>query len=231
MAPSRPHQPHAQRKPGADRRREIADAALRVIAEHGLGRFTALAVAEQVGLTDAALFRHFASMDAIVLGAIDRVEDLLFEGFPPDGADPLERLGAFFRRRVTVIRGNPGIARLFASEELSHAASPEGVRRLLEFRTRSMDFVRACVADAARAGRLAPGLGAEEGALLVVGALLALSHSAAAPRGSSEDLPERVWRALEVLLRGPKARLPSAVRRPPRASGRPNVLRARGDVT
>ena len=99
-----------------------------MIAEHGLGRFTALAVAEQVGLTDAALFRHFASMDAIVLGAIDRVEELLFEGFPPEGADPLDRLGGFFRRRAAVIRMNPGIARLFASEELSHAASAEGVR-------------------------------------------------------------------------------------------------------
>ena len=227
MPPSRPHQPHAQRKPGADRRREIADAALRVIAEHGLGRFTALAVAEAVGLTDAALFRHFASMDAIVLGAIDRVEEHLFEGFPPEGADPLERLGTFFRRRAAVIRTNPGIARLFASEELSHAAPAEGVRRLAAFRARSMGFVRACVAEAEGAGRLAPGLGAEEGALLVVGALLALSHTAAAPPGGAADLPERVWRALEALLRGPRARLPSAVRRPPRAPGRPNAASTR----
>lgn len=226
MAPSRPRQPHAQRKSGADRRREIADAALRVIAEHGLGRFTALAVAEQVGLTDAALFRHFASMEAIVLGAIDRVEELLFEGFPPEGADPLDRLGVFFRRRAGVIRANPGIARLFASEELSHAASPEGVRRLGAFRARSMGFVRDCVTEAAREGRLAPGLGAEESTLLVVGALLALSHSAA-PGGGAEDLPERAWRALETLLRGPTARQPSAVRRPPRASGRPNAASTR----
>ncbi len=227
MAPSRPHQPHAQRKPGADRRREIADAALRVIAEHGLGRFTALAVALEVGLTDAALFRHFASMDAIVLGAIDRVEELLFEDFPPDRADPLERLGAFFRRRAAVIRANPGIARLFASEELAHAAPAEGVRRLAAFRARSMGFVRACVAEAEGARRLAPGLGAEEGALLVVGGLLALSHSGAAPAGGADDLPERVWRALEAVLRGPRARLPSAVRRPPRASGRPNAASTR----
>lgn len=226
MPPSRPHQPHAQRKPGADRRREIADAALRVIAEHGLGRFTALAVAVEVGLTDAALFRHFASMDAIVLGAIDRVEELLFERFPPEAADPVERLGLFFRRRVAVIRANPGIARLFASEELAHAAPADGVRRLAAFRARSMEFVRACVADAARAGTLAPGLGAEEGSLLVVGALLALSHDAAPPSGAA-DLPERVWRALEAFLRGPLARLPSAVRRPPRASGRPNAASTR----
>ena len=56
-----------ERKPADDRRREIADAALRVIADHGLGRFTAVAMAREVGLTDAALFRHFPSKEAIVL--------------------------------------------------------------------------------------------------------------------------------------------------------------------
>lgn len=229
MGPSRPHQPHARRKPGADRRREIADAALRVIAEHGLGRFTAVAVAEAVGLTDAGLFRHFASMEAIFLGAVDRVEELLFEDFPPAGDDPLERLGAFFRRRVAVIRANPGIARLLASEELFHATSLDGVRRLASCRARSMDFVRACVADAARAGRLGPGLGAEEGALLVIGALLALAHSAARAPGGPDDLPERVWRGLERLLRGPPpARARSSVRREPTDDP---MSRTRGDVT
>ena len=123
MPPSRPHQPHAQRKPGADRRREIADAALRVIAEHGLGRFTALAVAEAVGLTDAALFRHFASMDAIVLGAIDRVEEHLFEGFPPEGADPLE-LGAIAQEIQGIAdelaaRRNPPVASSGDAREVS----------------------------------------------------------------------------------------------------------------
>ena len=108
-----------ERKPAGDRRREIADAALRVIADHGLGRFTAVAMAREVGLTDAALFRHFPSKEAIVLAAIDRVGELLFEGFPPQGGDPVERLGTFFRQRVAVIRAHPGIARIFATQQLS----------------------------------------------------------------------------------------------------------------
>src|SRR5512147_3249009 len=100
--------PRAPRKAAEDRRREIADAALRVISAEGLGHFTALAIAREVGLTDGALFRHFASKEAIVDAAIDRVEELLFEGFPPEGEDPVERLGAFFARRVAVIRAQPG---------------------------------------------------------------------------------------------------------------------------
>lgn len=215
------------RKPGADRRREIADAALHVIATQGLGRFTALAMAREVGLTDAALFRHFPSKEAIVDAAIDRVEELLFEDFPPRADDPVERLGAFFRRRVAVIREHPGVSSLVATEELAKAGSPEGVRRVAAFRRRSTELVRSCLAEAGRRRLLAPGLGAEEAGVVVLGALLALAHSRLVPgRQAISTLAPRVWSALESFLRGPKARSQSAGRRPPRGPGRPT---ARGE--
>jgi hypothetical protein len=103
-------------------------------------------------------------VSTIVDAAIDRVEELLFEGFPPRADDPIERLGTFFRRRVAVIREHPGISSLVASEELAKAGSPEGVERVAGFRRRSTDFVRSCLAAAEREGQLATGLEAEEAA-------------------------------------------------------------------
>jgi AcrR family transcriptional regulator len=209
------------RKPAQDRRREIADAALRVITTGGLGRFTSLAIAREVGVTDAALFRHFPSKDAIVDAAIDRVEELLFEGFPPRADDPIERLGSFFQRRVSVIREHPGITSLVATDELAKAGSPQGMERVAEFRRRSTGFVRSCLAEAERRGLLAPGVGAEEALIVVLGALLALAHSTYAPRfGPVSRIAPRVWSALESFLRGPKARSQSAGRRSPRRPGR-----------
>ncbi len=200
------------RKPADSRRREIAGAALKVIAEQGPARFTSLAIAREVGVSDAALFRHFATKEAIVLAVIDRVEEILFSGFPPAGADPIERLGQFFRRRIEVIRENPGVARLVGSEQLAQAAPPEGVARVAGFRRRSRSFVRGCLAEAYRKGLLGEGIGPEEAAVLVLGALLALAH---APTGapSPARLPERVWAALERLLRR-KGRHVAAPRRP-----------------
>lgn len=192
-----------ERKPADARRREIADAALRIIADRGLPGFTSLALAREVGVTDAALFRHFPTKEAIVLAAIERVEEVLFEGFPPGGEDPLARLGAFFRRRVEVIRDNPGIARLVGSEELARAAPPEGVARVLAMRQRSQAFVRACLAAADRDGALARGVRPDEAAVLVLGALLALAHAGHARAPGAGDLPERVWLALDRLLRAP----------------------------
>lgn len=189
------------RKPADSRRREIADAALKVISEQGLGRFTSLAIAREVGVSDAALFRHFASKEDIVLAVIDRMEEVLFAGFPPSDADPIDRLGQFFRRRIQVARENPGVARLVGSEQLAQAAPPEGVARVAEFRRRSRSFVRGCLAEAHARGLLAEGIGPEEASVLVLGALLALAHAAPDSRPPAQ-LPERVWAALERLLRG-----------------------------
>ena len=192
-----------ERKTADSRRREIADAALRVIAEQGLGRFTALAIAREVGVSDAALFRHFQTKDEIVLAAIDRLEEVLFAGFPPAGRDPLERLGNFFRQRVAVIAEYPGVARLVVSDALAQAAPPAGVARVAEFRRRSVRFIRSCLADAAREGLLAGGIEPAESEVLVIGAILALTQARGLTARSGQDgaLADRTWRALERLLR------------------------------
>jgi AcrR family transcriptional regulator len=205
------------RKPAEDRRREIADAALRVIASQGLGHFTALAIAGEVGLSDAALFRHFSSKEAIVDAAIDRIEELLFEGFPPEHEDPIERLGAFFQRRVAVSREHPGISSLVATDELARAGSARGARRVAAFRRRSTAFVRSCVEEAGRRGLLSSDLGADEAVIVVLGALLALAHSRMGPgRESVASVASRVWKFLESSLRGRTVRSRAAGDRPPR---------------
>ncbi len=197
------HAAARRRKPGDLRRREIADAALKIIAEQGLGRFTAMAIARETGLSDGALFRHFASKEDIVLAAIDRVEEILFEAFPPAEDDPVERLGAFFLRRVAVITENPGVARLVVSEDLARAAPPAGVERVAAFRRRSSSFVVECLKEAAARGLLAPGVRPAEARVVVFGSLMALAHAPAlAVDGvAPARLAASVWGTLEGWLR------------------------------
>lgn len=209
------------RKPAELRRREIADAALKVIAERGPGRFTSLAIAREVGVSDAALFRHFPSKDAIVLAAVERVEEILFAGFPPSDPDPIDRLGRFFRRRVEIVQEHPGVARLVGSDQLERAAPPEGVARVAEFRRRSRAFVRGCLAEAHERGMLAAGLLPDEAAVLVLGSLLALAHGGARP---TDRLRDRVWAALERALRGRRRRTCHPTRSPRRPRAAPPAL-------
>jgi len=191
------------RKRAQVRRREIADAALKVIADQGLGRFTSLAIAREVGVSDGALFRHFATKEEIVVAAIDRVEEILFGEAPPSHGDPVDRLGAFFHRRIATIGANPGVARLVLSEDLARAAPARAVRRVTAFRDRSAGFVRKCLAEADRLGLLAPGVAVAEAHVLVFGSIMALAHAPhlAAPGKRIDRVADRVWRQLEKYLR------------------------------
>ncbi len=190
------------RRNASERRTEIADAALAVIAAQGLGRFTAAAVAAAVGVSDAALFRHFESMDDIVLAAIDRAGAILFEDFPPPASDPIERIGQFFRRRVAVIASHPGVARVLLSNELAFAAPAAGVLRVADFKRRSVGFVRQCLNEAAAAGLLSSAVSHQAAVVVITGSLLALAHQAGGISGQSNGIADEVWATLERVLRG-----------------------------
>lgn len=186
------------RQPTEERRRQIADAALKVIAERGLGRFTTQAIAAEIGVTDATLFRHFASKEDIVLAALDRVEERLFEGFPPEDADPLVRLELFFRFRASLVGANPVIARLAFSEELPHAAGPRGAQQVESWKQRSLDFIVSCVDEAAAQGRIPRGLPVREVGVMVLGTLIALvrfGELAAGPAAAN-----RAWSVIERMI-------------------------------
>ena len=186
------------RQPTEERRRQIADAALKIIAERGLGRFTTQAIAAEIGVTDATLFRHFASKEDIVLAALDRVEERLFAGFPPEDPDPLVRLERFFRFRASLVGANPVIARLAFSEELPHAAGPRGAQQVESWKQRSLDFIVSCVDEAAAQGRIPRGLPVREVGVMVLGTLIALvrfGELAAGPAAAN-----RAWSVIERMI-------------------------------
>lgn len=186
------------RQPTGARRQQIADAALKVISEQGLGRFTTQAIAAEVGITDGTLFRHFASKEDIVLAALDRVEERLFEGFPPQDPDPLVRLERFFRGRAALVGANPVIARLAFSEELPHAAGPRGAKQVESWKSRSLDFVVACIEEAAAQGRIPRGLPAREVGVMVLGTLIALVRFGELAAGPAAA--DRAWVVIERLI-------------------------------
>lgn len=85
------------RLPGVLRRAQIIEATLRLIAEHGLAGASMSRIAEEVGISNAALYRHFASRDDIVIAAhdslIERVFAWLNSSTAPNVIDRLRELG------------------------------------------------------------------------------------------------------------------------------------------
>ncbi len=59
------------RVPGSIRRRQIAEATIRVVARTGVRGASTAKIAEEVGVSEATLYRHFASREEMILAAVD----------------------------------------------------------------------------------------------------------------------------------------------------------------
>lgn len=192
------------RQAGEERRRQIAEATLRIIARDGLGKFTAAAVANEVGIADGTIFRHFDSMEAVVNAAIDLLVEKLQEGIPDERPDPLDRLGAFLRHRFALITTQPAILKLFFSDQLAQAAGAAGVEKIRRVQLASMAFIRSCVDEARKEKRLRADLGADELTVIiqgtVLGELLRFTQSGVTPDANAGRRAARLWKTLESLI-------------------------------
>jgi len=203
-----------KRKSTEIRQTEIVDAAMHIIANRGTKKFTAQLIASEVGVTPGAIFRHFGSMDEIVAAVIDRMESILFDGFPPTDEQPLERLGAFFRRRIQAIAEHADVSRLLLSDHMAHVGGEKSAARIDELKKRSQRFVRQCLRQAAEAGELSDGVSLEAASVIVLGSVLAVGHSAtrASSKTAIRKLSAEVWGAIERMLRPPPARATAEAR-------------------
>lgn len=113
-----------------ERRAQIADAALRIIETRGLGQLTVASLAEEVGLTGGALYRHFESLEAVLQAVAERVAALLDESLPGPGLAPLDWLERFLESRSSTVAGHPGLGKLLFSDQFALALPESGVALL-----------------------------------------------------------------------------------------------------
>ncbi len=184
---------------GKDRVRQIAQAALDLIAEDGLRRFTTKAIAEKVGITDGTIFRHFKNKDEIVLAAMDLLEESMFADAFPDDEAPLLRLEKFFRKRAQLLGGKASPGRLMFSEQLPQAAGEAGAKKLASWRSRNMKFVLQCLGELETAGEMPEGMHAKDFGLVLRGTLLTFAFDRNI--GDSGKLEKRIDRAWATLVR------------------------------
>lgn len=181
-----PTKPHSSRKPTDERRREVADAALEIIAQKGISTLTTASIARAVGLTPGALFRHFASIEEILVLAVDRAVDELDRTYPAEALSPTERITAFIEARIALATRKLGIPRLVLSDQFAHALptpARQALRRAIE---RSRTFVAEAIAEGQRDGVVRADLDAGALALVVLGTVqMAILRATMFPRSAA----------------------------------------------
>ncbi len=187
------------RRPTEERRQQIAEAALRIISGKGVHRLTAQELGREVGIADGTIFRHFKDKAEIVRAAIAHLEGVLFEQFPPQAEDPLERLRLFFVGRLTLVQRMPSVFLAAFSDRLEEAAGEDAgaVRSIIE---RSQAFVRQCLTEAQERGQIDRRLSPDALTLMVVGTLQAAAFGHRRGALKSQLDPTTVWQTIEIML-------------------------------
>lgn len=103
------------------RQKDILKAAIAIIANQGYEKLTIKNLATKIGVTEAALYRHFKSKREIVTMILSYFEELstrvLNEIYESNNA-PLENIRKFVEDRYILFGKNPDLAKVMFSEEL-----------------------------------------------------------------------------------------------------------------
>lgn len=159
---------------GIARRQEILDRAIEVFAQRGGSRTSLRAIAQEVGVTHAALTHYFGSLDELLVAVYDesqRRADAESEPGRPDAADisPAETMRASAARNREI----PGLVQLYSSLV---AAALDGTRPAAHgFITARFARLRAELTDQVRALQSAGALRADVDAGLVAALVIAAS--------------------------------------------------------
>lgn len=199
--PKRPKQATALRQAS------LVEAALQLAALRSPTGITTADLAQAVGITQGAVFRHFASKEAIWLAVLDWTADTLMarlQAAQTASADPLAALQAVFMAHVDFVAAYPGVPRVIF-QELQHAqdtALKARVRSLMQqYRTLVLGLLQRAQAQRL----LAPGTDLQAAAVLFLGSVQGLLMQALIS-GQVEGMATQAAGVFSIYLRGLRAK-------------------------
>jgi TetR/AcrR family transcriptional regulator len=111
----------ATRPPPGERRLQILQALADMLQSPGGERVTTAALAARLGVSEAALYRHFASKAQMFEGLIDFIEQSvlgLVQQVSERQSDPVEQVRLIVATVLQFAEKNPGMARVMAGDAL-----------------------------------------------------------------------------------------------------------------
>lgn len=134
-----------QKLDGQVRRRQIAQAALQVIAQRGLGGLSMAGLARQVGLVPSAIYRHYRGKEEVLSAAMEAIVQKAqanLQAVCRQTQDPLERIRRLLMRQVAMVREIPAMPRIIFAEGLPGPRRAQAYGMLKGFLGALADIIR-----------------------------------------------------------------------------------------
>ena len=110
---------HPKHLPADERRAATVEAVINLAAEQNPSDITTTAIAQRMGLTQGALFRHFPTKDAILEAVMTWVAERLLSRVDKAAQNitsPLAALEAVFMAHIDFVSEHPGVPRMLFGE-------------------------------------------------------------------------------------------------------------------
>ena len=192
---------------GDVRRDQIVRAALKIIGKKGVASLTTSAIAREVGISEANVYRHVENKEEIYVATAFYVREKIrgnVEKALAGAAAPVEVLKRLFHLQLDLMEKNSGIPRFLFSEEL-HIQ-----QNLREKIIQMMDAVSATltslIRDAQEAGSIRKDIDARTTAMMFIGLMQGLTFrwSLAGFSFSLSAEGARLWKNFERCITGKK---------------------------
>lgn len=192
-----------QRLSTEERQDDIVAAAIRLAENESPERITTQHMAQAIGLTQGAIFRHFPTKESIWAAVVDWMGGQLAQAVERAAAeadDPLQALERIFLAHTALIARYPAMPRiLFHELQSAQDSRPKQLVRgiLARYRETLVSLLRAAQGQGLARGQL----DAEAAANLFIGAIQGLVMQAAI-QGNYKDMPRRARRVFPLFLDG-----------------------------
>ncbi len=198
------------RKSAHERKKEIADAAIRLAADIGPDRLTTEKLANEIGISQPAIFRHFPTKNDIWLAVANRIVELMntsSKSYGKENLTPIERLQKLITGQLEFIKSTPAIPAILFSREL-HAENEELRAFFAGMMSRRQKLLSELLQSEIDAGILKPGLNADDAAWFVLALVQGLAMRWSL-NNRDFDLVEEGSRLLDLQLDGFRKTTPS----------------------
>lgn len=186
------------------RQQEIVNEAIKIIAREGYQELTTKNLAEKVGVSEAALYRHFESKAAIIHKALEyfqEVAESAFSEIHESQKNPLLQIKAFVLNRYKLFTENPELAKVMFTEEL-YMNDRSLAEHNLSIMHLHRDRLLASIQQAKQKGQIQLDLDATQLFRIIIGSMRLLVTQWNLCNGSFSLIEEgnQLWKTIEKLI-------------------------------
>ncbi|HWR70490.1 MAG TPA: TetR/AcrR family transcriptional regulator [Dehalococcoidia bacterium] len=189
------------------RRTQIADAAIKVVVKYGSEHVTVRRIAQETGITEGALYRHFKSKHDILALMVERTQEDIVAGIVKGaaGRTPLGILESALRNHMSSIEQRKSVSFQVIAEIIS-LGDKKLNRKASEALERYTSYIGDLLSQAIEAGEIRKDVNPEETAILITAAIQGLVSKWALGNYSFnlEQQYLTLWRMLRATIVNPR---------------------------